>query len=191
MNADTIVQYRLLINRWMSMTWTHKIQEKQAEIYLEKNKNLEKWMTRLTVATTTSVFSVILTNFGAELILEILTGILAAMSTYFTLRYKDGALDQKAKANKEYAAKCRSMREAYASLMADVKSGRFATIEEIVKRRDDLEHTEQILFENTIAPHTTEEAVIRARDALKINKESTTEQDEINQILPDNLKIEE
>lgn len=190
MNNEIKIQYKLLASRYINMIWTHKIQEKQADLYLKMSHNNKTWMTWMTVLTTTSIFSVILTNFGFDWLLEVITGIFAALSTFFTLRSKDNAWEAKALANKNYAAKCRTIREMYASLMTDVKSGRYESIEEIALKRNELEHLEQMLFENTTAPHTTEKAVKKAEEALKSSKESTTEDEEFRLLLPENLQID-
>ena len=88
---------------------------------------------------------------------------------------------------KQYAAKCRHIRNMYESLLADVKSGRYNLVE-LCKQRDIMTDTENALFAGDIAPHTTKKAVDRARKSLLENKDSLTEEPEIKSIVPVHLQ---
>lgn len=193
MNEAVKTQYKLLIDRFGKMIWTHKIQEKQADIYMRDAKCLKCKMALLTVLTTTSAvvtaIDQILQIINCEWAGNIITALLAGMSAYYVLRYKDESYETKAKENKNYASKCRRIRNEYESLLTDIKSGQVTSLDEIANRRDKLEHDEDILFSGEIAPHTSKEAYKEAEKALKQNKEAISEEDELNSIIPENLRI--
>lgn len=188
-------QYKLLIDRFGKIIWTHKIQEKQADIYMEDAKCLKTKMTISTVLTTTSAImtaiSQVLQLINCEWAGNIITAILAGISAYYVLRYKDESFESKAKENKNYAAKCRRIRNEYESLLTDIKSGRVTSLDEIARRRDILEKDEDNLFSGEIAPHTSYKAYKEAEKALKLNKEAISEQEELDSIIPENLRIED
>lgn len=188
-------QYKLLVDRFGKMIWTHKIQEKQADIYMREAKDLKCKMAWLTVLTTTTAvitaIDQILQLVNCEWAGSIITAVLAGWSTYYVLRYKDESYETKAKENKNYAAQCRRMRNEYESFLTDIKSGQVTSLDDIAKRRDELEKEEDILFSGEIAPHTSKEAYEEAEKALKQNKEAISEQDELDSIIPENLRIEE
>lgn len=195
MDEAVKTQYKLLIDRFGKMIWTHKIQEKQADIYMGKSKWLKTKMAFWTVLTTTSAIMVainqILQVLNCEWAGNIITALFAGISSYYVLRYKDESYESKAKENKNYAAKCRLIRNEYESLLTDIKSDRVTNLDEIAMRRDILEKDEDTLFSGEIAPHTSLEAYKEAEKALKQNKEAISEQDELASIIPENLRIED
>ena len=195
MDSAVKIQYKLLIDRFGKMIWTYKIQEKQADIYMREAKWLKIKMAFWTVLTTTSAIMVainqILQFINCEWAGNIITALFAGISSYYVLRYKDESYESKAKENKNYAAKCRRIRNEYESFLTDIKSDRVTSLDEIARRRDILEKDEDTLFSGEIAPHTSHDAYIEAKKALKQNKEAITEQDELISIIPENLRIED
>lgn len=189
MEESVKTQYRLLIDRYGKMEWTHKIQEKQADINIEKANSNKNWMAIWATLTSTTAIATMLSTLLCKEICLICTAIFAAGSAYCTLRCKDGTFETKADANRRYAAKCRTIRNQYASLLADIKSERISSLDQIADLRNQIERNENILFEGEVAPPTSSEACKRAEVALKQNKESITEPDEIESILPDYLRI--
>ncbi len=182
-------QYRLIEERFVKIAWTHKIQEVQGNLYLKKLQCQKKTMAVVNALTTTSAIATVLSNFDIEWLMPVITAALAVLSSYFTFRYKDGTLESLAKANKLYAAKCRTLRNAYESLLADVMSCRITNLDEIAEARKGLEDAENELFCGAVAPHTTEDAVKIASKALKQDRESQTEEDEIRSIVPKTLQV--
>lgn len=185
--------YREIEDRYVKIAWTHKIQEVQAGLYLKKS-SCNKWcMAILNGITTTSAFITVLTSalqsINAEWVMPAITSILAVISTILTLRYKDGILDDSASACKQYAAKCRNLRNKYEALLTDIKTGRYGDIESISSKRDLMTEIENELFAGDIAPHTTEEAVDIAKKALLTNEDSLTSEAEIKAIVPKHLQV--
>lgn len=183
--------YREIEDRFVKISWTHKIQEIQAGLYL-KQSSRNKWlMATANGITTTTAFVTVVTSalkaVNAVWIWPAITSVIAVISTIITLRYKDGVLDARAMACKQYAAKCRNLRNMYESLLTDAKSGRY-DFESLCAKRDAMTDLENELFAGDIAPHTTSEAVILARKALMENRDSQTEDHEIEAIVPTHLQ---
>lgn len=183
--------YRELEDRFVKICWTHKIQEIQAGLYLRDNNRQKWWMAISNGVTTTSAFVTVVTSalkyVDAEWVWPVITSVIAVISTIITLRFKDGVLEDKALACKQYAAKCRNIRNMYEAILADAKAGRY-TIEELCSKRDMMTGIEDTLFSAEIAPHTTSEAVEIAEKSLIKNRDTQTEEHEIKAIIPYHLQ---
>lgn len=190
MDKNIEIQYKLLTDRYIKMTWTHKIQEIQAGLYLSDSAKLKKKMAWTNALTTTSAVASLFSFLPWEWVVPSLTAFLAALSSYFTFRYKDKGLEEKALENKKYAAKCRNFRNKYEALLTDIKSESITDIKEIISRREILEEQENDLFCGEVAPHTTPKAVELASKALKVNRDSQTSDEEIAAILPSQLQLQ-
>lgn len=184
--------YREIEDRLVKIAWTHKTQEIQAGLYLKQSCCNKWWMAVSNGVATTTAFATIVTSalksLDAEWIMPTITSLLAMISTILTLRYKDGLLEDKAIACKQYAAKCRNLRNGYEALLTDIMTGRLNDIEVISQKRDLMTNLENDLFAGEIAPHTTSEAVDLANKALKDKKESLTSIEEIKSIIPEQLQ---
>lgn len=185
--------YREIEDRFVKIAWTHKIQEIQAGLYLKQSSRNKWWVAISNGVATTTAFATVVTSalemIDAEWIMPLVTSVLAVISTILTLRYKDCTLDDKALACKQYAAKCRNLRNSYEALLTDIKTGRLSDIEAISQKRDLMSELENELFAGEIAPHTTNKAVDLADKALKGKKESLTSKEEIKSIVPEQLQI--
>lgn len=189
MDKSLEIQYKLIVDRFVKMAWTHKIQEEQADLYIKEANCLKKWAAIISALTTTSAVTAIFSLCDVEWIIPTITAILAAISAFLTFRYKDKNLEEKALENKKYAAKCRHLRNKYEALLTDIKSESISDIREIVSRRESLEEKENDLFCGEVAPHTTPKAVELASKALKVNRDSQTSDEEIVAILPTQLQL--
>lgn len=191
MDNNTNIIYRQLEDRFVKISWTHKVQEIQAGLYLKKSDCQKWWMAIMNGITTTSAFATVVTNalkcLDAEWLLPVITSVIAVISSIITLRFKDGVLEDKALACKQYAAKCRNIRNMYEAVLADAKAGRY-TIDKLCSKRDEIAELEDALFSGEIAPHTTPEAVKLAEKSLIQNRDTQTEEREIKAIVPTHLQ---
>lgn len=185
--------YREIEDRFVKIAWTHKIQEVQAGLYLKQSSRNKWWMAISNGVATTTAFATVVTSalesIDAEWIMPSVTSVMAVVSTILTLRYKDGSLEDKAMACKQYAAKCRNLRNSYEALLTDINTGRLNNIEAISQKRDLMSEVENDLFAGEIAPHTTSKAVSLADEALNDRKESLTSEEEIRSIVPEHLQL--
>ena len=189
MTPEIKIQYRLLEERFVKIAWTHKIHEKQADLFyktLRRNKTL---LALSTSFTTTSAVASIFAQFNLDWILDIITAVFAVISTFLTLRYKDNVLEEKIIANRQYAAKCLSIRNDYEALLADIKSGSISDLNLIMEKRNRIDKRNLELSECESRPSVTSKAITEADKALKINKETQTSEEEIRAIVPLNLQI--
>lgn len=191
MDNNTKIIYRGLEDRFVKICWHHKVQEIQADLYLKKS-NHQKWcMAVANSITTTTAFTTVVANgfklVGAEWVWPAITAVIAAFSSIITLRFKDGVLEDKALTCKQYAAKCRNIRNMYEAVLADAKAGRY-TIDKLCSKRDEIAELEDALFSGEIAPHTTSEAVKLAEKSLIQSRETQTEEREIKAIVPTHLQ---
>lgn len=183
--------FRELEDRFVKISWTHKVQEIQAGLYQKQSSCQKWWMAVANGLTTTFAFVTVVTSalksIDAGWAWPAITSIIAVVSSVITFRFKDGVLDDKATACKQYAAKCRNIRNMYESILADTKAGRYS-IDELYLKRDQMTEIEDVLFSGEIAPHTTSEAVKLARRALINNRDTQTEDHEIKAIVPTHLQ---
>lgn len=189
MTEEIRIQYRLIEERFVKIAWTHKIHEKQADLYNEKLGRNKTLLAFTTSFTTTSAVASLFSEFALDWIINIVTAVFAVISTYLTLRYKDNVLEEKSEANRQYAAKCLSLRNAYESLLADIMSERITDIATITEKRDKLEQASIQLSECESKPSVSSKAVEMADKALKVNRETQTSDDEIRTIVPLHLQI--
>lgn len=187
MDDNIKIIYRELEERFVKICWSHKVQEVQANLYL-KSSSSQKWFIAIVNGfTTTSAFVTLITSalntINVGWILPAITSVTAVISSIITFRFREGILEEKALACKQYAAKCRNIRNLYEALIADAKAGRY-TFEELCLQRDKMTEKEDALFLGEIAPHTTSRAVKKAKESLIKNKETITEESEIKSIVP-------
>lgn len=187
MDESVMILYKCIQARYVKVVWSHKIQEIQGDIYFCKDKLTKNTVCLLSCTTTgTASLSTVLALLNLDTqITGAITAILAICLSYFTIRFKDGQQEKKAKENKIFAAKLHDLRNKYESLMTDIKAGILNNSNEITARRDELSMEEKELYSE--APYTSRTAVNRANKALKIKRESTTEEDEIDAIVPKDL----
>lgn len=183
--------YKEIEDRLVKISWTHKVQEIQAGLHLKRSSCHKWWMAITNGITTTTAFVTVITSalnaVDAAWVWPAITSVIAVVSTIITLRFKDGLLDDKALACKQYAAKCRDIRNRYEAILADAKAGRY-DVESLCVKRDEMTDIENSLFAGEIAPHTTAKAVALAKKALIDKKESLTEEHEIKAIVPKHLQ---
>lgn len=195
MDEHIKILYKCIQNRYVKVTWSHKIQEIQGDLYYKKSEKIKRIRCVLSVLTTGgALFSILpfvdlltIQGFANDFNIKTsVTALLASILSYYTLRYGDGILNERSNSNKQFAAKLHNLRNKYESLMTDIVSGLLSE-EQIVNKRDELSEAENDLYMH--APLTTSNAVKKASVALKIKKESTTESEEIDEIVPSDLII--
>ncbi len=191
MDNNMKIIYRELEDRFVKICWSHKVQEIQAGLYLKKSNTQKLCMAVANGITTTAAFATAVTNgfklIGAEWVGPAITSVIGVFSSIITLRFKDGVLEDKALACKQYAAKCRNIRNKYEAILADAKAGRY-TIDQLCSKRDEVAELEDALFSGEIAPHTTPKAVELAEKSLIQDRDTQTEEHEIKAIVPTHLQ---
>ena len=160
------------------VVWTHKTQEKCADILNEQHKVMKTGQVVLSALTVTSVVSRVFV--GQEWVLSA-AAILSLLQFGISAYLKEYDLGKVAQQHAESAADLLSIREAYFTLLVDIKVGRL-TVEQIVERRDGLQTTMLNVYKN--APRSFPKAYKLASKALKNMEELTFSDAEIDKFLP-------
>lgn len=181
-------KYQLLLDEvrqnYASVVWTHKIQEKQADIYHEKYAKLET--TNILAASATSC-GIVSTIFCDNIWAKIITALLSFVTITITAYFKSFDIKEMEKQNKEYANKFLIIRNELLHIICDLHM-KNRNVDEINKEYISIMNELNKLY--ITAPSTAQEAVDRATDALKVNKEYTYTDEEIDNFLPPSLRGE-
>lgn len=167
------------------VAWTHKIQEKQADIYRENGDNAEIWKIVLSAVTSSGILAV---AFGVDSIwFKIITAIIALLSTGVNLYLKKYDFVTLEREHKECAVEWLGLREDYIALIAEIRADIISDEDLITRRNELLEKYKEIVKKS---PNTTGKAYLKASEALKINLDDLISEEEINKFLPAELRRE-
>ena len=179
-------EYQVLLDivrqTFASVVWTHKIQEKQADIYNERYELIETSNIVIVSVTACGIISLVFTDqlwikIGASL-LSLLTIAISVYDKTFNLR--DLGARHKIAANKLI-----SVRNELLQIMADIHVHK-DSVDTINSHYQELVVRLNKIYSEI--PTTTSKAVERASDALKKNEEFTYSEEEIDRFLPPTLR---
>lgn len=165
-----------------NVVWCHKIQEKQADIYSNRYKRLET--AKIVVASFTScgIISVIFTD---DLWLKIVSAVLSLVTIFITAYFKSFDLNNLTKAHKQSALEFLEVRNELELLLLSIHL-REDSINNIKEKYALL--VQKMNTVNSKAPNCTDKAVEKAEEALKVKKDNTYSDDEIDLFLPNKLR---
>ena len=166
------------------LVWTHKTQEKCADIILKRHNCIKITQIILSGLTTTGI---LVTVFGEVPFVGIISAILSALLFGLNTYSKDYDLGEIAQKHSSSASELWNIRESYLSLLVDVKSRRLS-MEQIIEKREHLQEELANVYKG--APRTISSAYKEATKGLKHNEEMTFSTDEIDRILPKELRKE-
>lgn len=167
------------------IVWTHKIQEKAADVNLANHKNIKLFQIIVSAATTGTLLASI---FGKSESGAIVSAVMSAVVFGLEAYTKDIDFSQKSNQHAKTADALRSIREDYLSLLTDMKSIEMS-YEQIVERRDQLKlRHDEIL---STAPRTGNLAYRRAAKALNVDNDHTFTGSELDRFLPEILHNKE
>lgn len=178
--AVLIFQIRELYGR---VTYTHKAHEKCADIYHRRMHTMKIVQIVLSALTTGSLLLAILGDGKLGTIVgAVVSTILFAINLYLK-DYELGELSQK---HIGVAARIWNIRESYLSLLTDLTTGKI-DYPDAAKLRNSFQEELSAIYQN--APRTLDDAYKLAQKALKVDEEMTFSRDEINNLLPEALRI--
>ena len=161
--------------------YTHKTHQKMADGYVTKYKRIKLIEIVLSAATTTSLLVALFgKSEAATAVGAVLSAILAGCALYF----KEASLGEQAQLHTEVGAKLWGAREALLSLMVDLHDGR--PVEEVRQQRDRLNAELEDIYK--AAPRTNSKAYSDAQEALKNAEELFFTDEELNKMLPKQLR---
>lgn len=117
------------------VVWTHKTQEKCADILLKRHTILKIVQITLSALTTTGILVAV---FGENKVVGIISAILSAILFGLNAYTKDYDLGEISQKHSNSASDLWNIRESYLSLLTDIRSERL-TVEQIAIRRDELQ----------------------------------------------------
>lgn len=161
--------------------YTHKTHQKMADGYVTKYKRIKLIEIVLSAATTTSLLVALFgKSEAATAVGAVLSAILAGCALYF----KEASLGEQAQLHTEVGAKLWGAREALLSLLVDLQDGRL--VEEVRQQRDRLNAELEDIYK--AAPRTNSKAYSDAQEALKNAEELFFTDEELNKMLPKQLR---
>jgi len=163
--------------------YTHKTHEKMAENCATRLRRIKLGQIVLSALTTGGAVGVIFDR--NSVFFPYATAVLAIALLILNSYVKDIDPGQAAQKHREAASDIWNIREAYLSLLADIRDPSIQ-LEELRKRRDELQTQLQKIYR--IAPHTSSKAYGKAQDALKNKEDLTFTDSEIDAFLPGPLK---
>ncbi|AOI66348.1 MULTISPECIES: SLATT domain-containing protein [Burkholderia] len=161
--------------------YTHKTHEKMADRYFTRYRIFKTTEIVLSAATASSLLLAVLgdTHLGT-----MVGAGLSAVLLGFTLYFKEAGLTEKAQKHSEVASNLWAIREALLSLLVDMKDGR--DVEQIRGERDRI--NERLTQIYASAPRTDRPAYQAAQKALKEAEELFFSDDELDRMLPRQLR---
>ncbi len=164
------------------VAWSHKTQEKCADIVFSRNSTIKIIQIILSALTTTGVFTTVL---GESPVCGIITGLISAALLALNTYVKGSDLGQVSQKHSDAANDLWDVRESYLALLTDINAGVINT-DEIINRRDALQMQLKNIYEGT--PRTISKAYKAATTALQVNEELTFSEQEIDKLLPADLR---
>lgn len=164
------------------VVYSHKTQEKCADILLERLSNIKLAQIILSALTTGGFIAAVFGAGTVGALLGTLVSIALLSLNAYTKNYDLGELSQK---HKSAAADLWIIREKYLSLITDLRMGE-KPIESLQEERDTLLKELHSVYSG--APSTTYEAYRKAQQALQQLEDMTFSDAEIDAFLPAELK---
>jgi len=173
---DTIRQ------NYASVVWSHKIQEKQSDIYAKRFEVMEIIKILISSITTAGIISTI---FSDKLVIKILTAIFSVISLFINGYFKSFNLQNLVASHKSTANKLLNIREKLLLLLTKIKFENESVSVLSEKYEEIMNALNQIYLD---APTTTNKAVKKASEALNMQRDNTYTSEEIDNFLPQSLR---
>ena len=179
-------QYNILEDAVRDMfvraVWSHKAQEKQADIFQRQYK----WMETINIicASLTSV-GILSTFFADRLWVRIVSAVLSFVTVFIAAYFKSFKLNELTKSHKEAANELLIIRNQITCLLTSIKL-KEKSVTELEESYCTLMEIANKTYRN--APITTDSAIKEAKKALNTTGDNTFSQEEIDSYLPPALK---
>lgn len=181
MDEEYIILEDSVRNTFGGVIWSHKIQEKQADIYSSQYKYMET--AKIVAASLTSV-GIVSLLFTDQVWIKILSAIISFVSVFISAFFKSFDLQALISSHNSTAQKLLAVRDELKKILLLIHlkektvSELSSDYQGIVKSLDDI---------YADAPRTTNKAVQKARIALNKTNDNSFSNEEINNNLPETL----
>jgi hypothetical protein len=180
-NSLQIIEAQLREN-YGKIVYSHKTQEKCADILTSQHKLIKNTQVILSALITTGLLVRI---FKGEEWALVASTILSAIQFGFTSFLKEYNLGETIQKHSTAALELFDIREKYLSLLTDLRA-ELITLEALIKKRDEL--LEELSKTYKGSPRTFSKAYKEAQRALQLNDELTFSDEEIDKFLPNSLR---
>lgn len=182
MDNEYLVLEDSVRNSFGSVVWSHKIQEKQADIYSLKYKYMETINIIAASLTSVGIVSLLFTD---ELWLKILSSLLSFISIFVSAFFKSFNLQELVSLHNKTAQKLLCVRDELKFLLMLI-----CLKQKEINELTDMYKSIVIKLDKIYAeaPRTTDKAVDKARIALNVTKDNNFTDVEIDRNLPNTLK---
>jgi hypothetical protein len=167
-----------------SVVWSHKIQEKQADLYSQHFKWMETAKIVSASLTSVGIVSLIFTD---QLWIKIASALISFVSVFVSAFFKSFDLQTMVSQHKAAANNLLSVRDELKLLLLKIRMKQGEPLE-LSKEYGEIVQQLDKVYAN--APNTTDKAVDKARTALNITKDNTFSDTEIDGFLPAGLRKE-
>ncbi len=167
---------------FMSVVWSHKIQEKEADLLNEKFKRYET--IRIVCSSLTSV-GLISLIFIDEFWIKLISTIVSFISAFISMFFESFEVQNNILSHKKTAVDLLILRDKFRLLLLEIQMNHTHT-EELFQKYEDLQRQLGEVYK--AAPNTTDKAVKIASDALKVKKDNEFSDEEIDYNLPISLQ---
>jgi len=165
------------------VTWTHKTHEKDREIWSGR-VCLTRWINVVLIGIT-SILATVGAIFNSQFVF-VVTSILGALSTTFVVYQLSFAPEKIEAEHRMVAKRLLYLRDQYLILIQEVMSNR-TPIEQLQNKLESLHREASIVYE--YAPDSSSKAYTAASEALKTKEEITFSCEEIDMLLPEDLRL--
>ncbi|MEE1273442.1 MAG: SLATT domain-containing protein [Olegusella sp.] len=166
---DANVMEHRLEEMLVGITWTHKIHEKQADIYESRDRRLTMASLLLTSVTASGIVGILFVDF---FILKVISATFSLASIFFSLLAKTADYPSRAQAQRRAAKIFLGLREDTKMLLTDIHA-KAIPLGELASSVNDL--TTRYKDACMAAPSTTDKAEKRARTSLENGESMVTE----------------
>lgn len=161
-----------------SIVWTHKIQEKQADIYKWWYNFWETTRIAAGAVTTSGIIAIL---FLDEHWIKVITAVISIVTLFIDSYLKVYDLKVLSKKHKESAIDLLKLREETISVLCDIKLDKYNE-EALISKRDYINETQIGIYKNML--DCSNKAVEKASKTLNERGDSTYSDEEIDRFLP-------
>jgi hypothetical protein len=181
MNDKILLLEDLVRESYATIVWTHKVHEKQADICLSKYRSLETIRVIVSSIASAGVISLL---FVDEFWIKLISALLSSVTVIISALFKSFNSQELSATHKKAAVTMLRLRDNYKHLLLCIRIAD-KSYEELDEIFLSLEKEKHCIYKDL--PMTSNNAVILAEKALKINKDNSFSDEEINAYLPESL----
>lgn len=185
MEKDYEVLESAVRQTFAGVVWSHKIQEKQADIFAKRFKRMELVKIAASSLTSVGIVSLLIID---EWLIKIASALVSFVSVFVSGFFKSFDLQTMVGQHKSAANNLLAVRDNISLLLLQIKLKKETTNVLFEKYETIMAGLAKVYAD---APNTTDEAVDLARKALNVNMDNTFSDQEIDGFLPIGLRKEQ